>query len=83
MRQRHEFSEAAPGVAEIRLSGTAEDTGILVSVLERIAAGQPVTTVGLEILTRPAPRDNRRDPGQRVYLTVRVHPRGDMSAGAR
>lgn len=68
-------SECAPGVACIRLSGSAEDVEVLTSVLERVAAGLPVTTVGVEILTRSAPYLNRRDPGQRVYLTVRVQTR--------
>lgn len=67
--------QSAPGVAEVRLSGSAEDTGILVSVLERLAAGLPVTTVGLEILARSAPYPNRHDAHQRVYLTVQVTAR--------
>ena len=45
----------APGTVELRLSGSPEDTGILISVLERLAAGLPVTTVGVEILHRIGP----------------------------
>jgi hypothetical protein len=60
----------------MRLSGAPEDTGTVISVLERLAAGLPVTTIGLEILHRSGPRGNRRDPGQRVYLAVRVNTGG-------
>jgi hypothetical protein len=63
---------AAPGVAQVRLSGQPEDTTALVSVLERLASGQTLSPAGIEILTRSAPYVNRREPGQRVYLTVRV-----------
>lgn len=63
--------EQAPGVVELRLSGSPEDTGTLISVLERLAAGLPVTTVGVEILHRTGPL-NRRDPGECVYVRVRV-----------
>jgi hypothetical protein len=41
-------------------------------VLERIAAGLPVTTVALEILHRSGARANRRDPGERTYALVRI-----------
>jgi hypothetical protein len=61
-----------PGVVEVRLSSAAEDTGILISVLERLATGLPVTTVALEILYRSGARANRRDPGERAYVLVRV-----------
>jgi hypothetical protein len=40
------------GVVEVRLSGAAEDTATVILVLERLAAGRPVTTVALEILHR-------------------------------
>ncbi len=69
----------APGVVEVRLSGTAEDTSTVVSVLERLAAGLPVTTVSLEILHRSGPRANRRDPGERTYLLVQVRQDGGGS----
>jgi ribosomal protein S28E/S33 len=59
-------------VVEVRLSGTAEDTATVISVLERIAAGLPVTTVRLEILHRSGARANRRDSGEPVYVLVRV-----------
>jgi len=62
----------APGVVEVRLSGMSEDTATVISVLERLASGLPVTTIGLEIVHRSGPRPNRRDPGERVYVLVRV-----------
>lgn len=71
--------EAGPGVVEVRVSGLAEDAGTLISVLERSAAGLPVTTVGLEVLDKSAPRTNRRDPGERVYLLVRIRQIGGIS----
>jgi len=66
----------APGVVEVRLSGTAEDTATVASVLERLAAGLPVTTIGLEIVYRSGARVNRRDPGERTYVLVRVRQDG-------
>jgi hypothetical protein len=66
----------APGMVELRLSGAREDTGAVISVLERLAAGLPVTTVGIELVHRSGYRPNRYDPGERIHLTVRVHPRG-------
>lgn len=72
----------APGTVELRLSGSPEDTGILISVLERLAAGLPVTTVGLEILHRSGARANRRDPGERTYVLVRVTAAGTGASGS-
>ena len=51
----------------------------MISVLERLAAGLPVTTVGLEILHRAGLRANRRDPGERVCVLVRVRQDGGGS----
>jgi hypothetical protein len=61
---------ASTGIVNIRLSGQSQDTDALVAALEQLAAGQPAGRI--EILTRSAPYANRRDPGQRLYLTVRV-----------
>ncbi len=60
-----------PGVVEVRLSGAAEDTATVISVLEQLAAGLPVTTIALEIVHRSGPRASRA-PGERVYVLVRV-----------
>jgi hypothetical protein len=54
----------APGVVEVRLSGAAEDTATVISVLEGLTAGLPVTTVRLEILHRSGGRPGHRDPGE-------------------
>ena len=61
-----------PGIVEARLSGGAEDVAAVISVLERLGAALPVTTAGVEVLHRSSAYPNRRDPGERVYLTVRV-----------
>jgi hypothetical protein len=50
-------AEQAPGVVKIRLSGSARD----------IAA-----VAGLDLIEISPPYPNRRDAGERVYLTVRV-----------
>jgi hypothetical protein len=54
----------APGVVKLRLSGTAADIG----VLDGLLAALP----GVEVLDRSGVYANRRDPGERVYLTVRL-----------
>ena len=53
----------APGVVEVRPSGAAEDTATVISVLERLAAGPPITTVGLEIVHRSGARANAETRG--------------------
>lgn len=53
-----------PGLTEVRLSG--DPAGI--------DAAAAVLAAGSEILTRRGPYPNRRDPGVRVYLTIRVPP---------
>jgi hypothetical protein len=65
-----------PGVVEVRLSGVREDVDTLTSLIERPATGLPITTVGIEVLHRSGYRPNRYDPGERIHLTVRVHPLG-------
>jgi hypothetical protein len=57
-------SPAAPGVVLVRLLGSRSD----LAALAGLVAGLP----GVEILTAHGPRPNRRDPGERVYLTVRI-----------
>jgi hypothetical protein len=54
----------APGVVKIRLSGVAGDVEVLADVLS--------TSLAAEVIDRSAPYPNRRDPGERVYLTLRV-----------
>lgn len=56
-----------PGTVKVRLSGDRPDVDALAAVL----ANDPA----VEILTGPGgPRRNRREPGHRVYLTVRIPP---------
>ena len=54
----------------------------MVSVLERMAAGLPVTTVSVEILHRSGARANRRDPGERTYVLIRVTGAGTGASGS-
>ena len=61
----------APGVVKIRLSGEAADSALLAAI---IAASPAV-----EVIEQSAPYPSRRDPGERVYLTVRVARPGGAS----
>ncbi len=63
-------SPAAPGVVQVRLLGSRPE----LAALAQLVGSLP----GLEILTARGPRPNRYDPGERVYLTVRI----DLPAGA-
>lgn len=54
----------APGVVKVRLSGEHGDVEDLAEVLTASPA--------VEVLDRSAPYPNRRDPGVRVYLTLRI-----------
>ena len=73
--------EYARGVVEVRLSGTAEDTATVISVLDRLAAGLPVTTVGLEILHHSRARVNRHDPWERMYGAYPGDGSGPITGG--
>jgi hypothetical protein len=66
--------QRAPGVVEIRLSGDITDLDALTARL----AGMP----GVEILSQSAGYPNRRNPGERVYLTARLTVPGDVGEGA-
>jgi hypothetical protein len=54
----------APGVVRVRLSGERAGIDLAAAVL----AGS------CEVLDRSGPRPNRYDPGERIYLTVRIGP---------
>ena len=57
----------APGVVQVRLSGDQDDAAALAGVLAAVP--------GLQILSGPdGPYPNRRQPGHRLYLTVRLTP---------
>jgi hypothetical protein len=60
----------APGVVKIRLSGELAD---IEAVAALIGAGLGQT---VEEIERSAPYPNRRDPGVRVYLTLRISEGG-------
>ncbi len=57
--------QQAPGVVSVRLSGEHADISRAVGLLVR---------GGAEVLYTSGPRPNRYDPGERVYLTVRLAP---------
>lgn len=59
-------SPAGPGVVQVRLLGSRP----ALAALAVLVASLP----GVEILTACGPRPNRYDPGERVYLTVRIDP---------
>jgi hypothetical protein len=59
-------AEQAPGVIKLRLSGAAADIDALAALLADLP---PV-----EVIDRSAPYPNRRDPGERAYLTIRINP---------
>lgn len=61
----------APGVVKVRLSGAPDDVAMVATLLTDYD-GAP----GVQIIERSAPYPNRRDPGERVYLTVRLAPEG-------
>jgi hypothetical protein len=64
----------APGVVKVRLSGAAEDLEVVAELLSDCPG------TGVEVLDRSAPYPNRRDPGERVYLTLRIsEPEGGPS----
>lgn len=54
----------APGVVDVRVSGEMADIVRLTDLLSRVP--------GVEVLATHGPRPNRRNPGVRVHLTVRV-----------
>lgn len=57
----------APGVVKIRLSGAARDIAAVASLL-----GYAAGPGGLDLIEISPPYPNRRDAGERVYLTVRL-----------
>ena len=58
---------SAPGVVHVRLTGHPADAAALAAVLAGIPA--------VQILSGPdGPYPSRRQPGHRLYLTVRLTP---------
>jgi hypothetical protein len=66
-------AQQAPGVAKIRLSGDRADIEAAAFALAGIC----------EVLNRSGPRSNRYDPGERVYLTIRIGPAGPAGSSLR
>ena len=71
---RHQAG-SLPGTVKVRLSGEKPALDALTAVLAHHPA--------VEILTGPdGPRRNRREPGHRIYLTVRIPSHADGHGGA-
>jgi hypothetical protein len=58
----------AAGVVKIRLSGASGEVAVVAALLTGYNG------CGIEVIGQSAPYPNRRDPGERVYLTVRIGP---------
>ena len=58
----------APGVVKIRLSGAAGDAAVVAVLLTGYDG------CGIDVIEQSAPYPNRRDPGERVYLTAWIGP---------
>jgi hypothetical protein len=65
----------APGVVKIRLSGALPDIAALASLFDHRGTG-----IDLMDISQPYP--NRRDPGARLYLTIRLAA-GQSGTGAQ
>ena len=57
-------AQQAPGVVKVRLSGDRADIDTVAAMLADTC----------EVLARSGPRPNDYDPGERVYLTIRISP---------
>jgi hypothetical protein len=67
-------AEQAPGVVGVRLLGDPADTKALAAMLAALD--------GVEVIQQSGGRPNRYEPGERVYLTVRLGAlREDASDG--
>lgn len=64
---RQQAGQAA-GVVKIRLSGATGDVAMVAALLTGYDG------CGIDVIEQSAPYPNRRDPGERVYLTVRIGP---------
>jgi hypothetical protein len=60
-------------VVQVRLLGSLPE----LAALAQLVASLP----GVEILTAHGPRPNRYDPGERVYLTIRIDPPAGAAPG--
>jgi hypothetical protein len=71
-RRRPAEASAAPGVVRVRLSGEPADVAVLQETIALLARGAARLPYGIEVLEQSAPRPNRYDPGERVYVTLRI-----------
>lgn len=62
----------APGVVKVRLAGAPADVAALQETLALLARSRAELPYGIEVLEQSAPYPNRRDPGERLYLTLRI-----------
>jgi len=62
----------APGIVKIRLSGASGDVAMVAALLTGYDG------CGIDVIEQSVPYPNRRDPGERVYLTVLVGTGGDQ-----
>ena len=58
------MTEQALGVVQVRVLGEIGDIDALAAAL--------ATSPAVEVIHRSGPRANRRDPGVRIYLTLRI-----------
>ena len=58
----------AAGQVKIRLSGASGDVAMVAALLTGYDGR------GIDVIEQSAPYPNRRDPGERIYLTVRIGP---------
>ena len=72
-----EMAGAAPGVVKVRLSGAPADVAAMQETFALLARGRAPLPYGIEVLDQSAPYPNRRDPGERVYLTLRISKEAD------
>ena len=55
-------------MVKVRLSGASGDVAVVAALLTDYDG------CGIEVIEQSAPYPNRRDPGERVYLIVRIGP---------
>lgn len=61
----------APGVVRVRLSGAAADVGAAAAVFSGGASADDI-----EVIETSGRYPNRRDPGERLYLVIRLAAAG-------
>ncbi|HUY48050.1 MAG TPA: hypothetical protein VMV92_20375 [Streptosporangiaceae bacterium] len=72
-RQPRHAAGDLPGMAGVRLSGEAADAGVIEGLITDLDGD------GFDVISRDAPRRNRREPGIRACLVLRVREMGGTS----